>query len=1524
MSEISLRDYLAKLDNLLNANSADEVIQHCRHILQYFPKNVSAYRYLGRALVENGRWEEATSALQRVLSVVPDDFVAHVGLSEAMERTNHPEDAIWHLERAFEQHPADKNILEQLRLLYSQHHGVENAKIPLTAVAVARQALKTQSYVQAADTLRGALLRSAQRVDLRLLLAEVLWEAEFRLEAAELAMDVLEKLPDCLSANRIMAGLWLTEGRPTDAQRYINHLESVDPYLAVELVTGEPVEDNAFRLEELDFRSAAKSAVVAEDNPDWLAGITTPTSGATTRTAEFEALAHDPPADDQWDQWVSAMLQGTPKPVEKPAPSPKREWPEAEQPTLDSGELNPFHVNSTGELDEIDTIFQTGTFGEESGFETEDPMAWLRERGLEIEEDAEVISPAAALLSDTDDEFVMPEPDDPTAWMGRYNLEMSDEPDNLFGDDEPLTSIGSPDLSDADDSLDWLTAAAPTGQPAEDDDSSALLDWSEEPAAEPPPVTNTLDASAESPRPRRGLTAMFNDASFDWNLPTATEDEADDEWSAQFDDKKKASAVTTTNPDWLSGLDDAGFGLDMPDTGTLTWGNEVPQSGGDEMPDNTSGFNADANDNDDAFSWMDDMDGASSSDDQPVSAEVPDWLSELKPADEAGGSSDDSDENDLGWMSSISGSDDDEEASGGIDEEFAWMDETSEEPAATPTDSPDWLAAAAPAAPATSTADDAFDWMNGIDFGDESAKSSEPVPDWLNETEASIDFETPADVHATGLFDNEPAATTADDPSWMSEFGDFAAPANPDADFPNTDAPEAAPDWLSDLEAAAPPTATPAAADVSALDDDTSWMSDFGDLRQEVEAEFTPPVPVAETSPNWLSEFEAETGAEPTDESADDFGLDFEDAVATEETPDWLSEIKPKTAPVADDLSWMDAMAEASARPSEAAPAAESTPDWLSELEPEATADDEDEFPVADAVLTDTPDWLSALEPQAEPEADEEFALDAEAEAVADTPDWLSALEPQAEVEPEADEEFALDPEVEAIADTPDWLSALEPQAEPEADEEFALDAEAEAETPDWLSEFAPVAETPAETVSAPTSAADDLSWMDAFSDDPVEEEAQAEPAAETSPDWLSELEPEAPAVTEVTVTETPDWLSELAPESEPAVESAVTAQDADWLGELSLEAEAPAEPAAEAAPDWLSELEPETEAAPAQAEVDTPDWLTETEPETWPTPQAEPVAEAEADWLTDLGLEPAAEAEVELEAEAEAVAADGTPDWLSALDPGADSELEAELDAQPADEADVDWLPELNTPATTEFDAFNMPLSEVDAMSAPTSTPNAEIDWISELEPEIATEDEDAAVPASAEELASLFDAEPEAEALPDAPETAFMADESAFDADILPYTPDDAVIAATPEEEFAAAALPAEDVIPVLDAEAVPSAVTEPDVITEHSDAEADNTPDWLNAMVPGLDVDYAPTETVEEETHEVEEASPREFAWLNNMVDEELAEAASSFTFSKTPAWLDRLIPPAQPAAPQPDEDFPDWVSDDDEADLPEWLR
>src|SRR5262245_9331155 len=121
MPEISLKEYLGKLNTLLSSSAADEVIHHCRHILQYYPKNVMAYRYLGRALVLNGRWEEGRDALRRVLSVIPDDYVAHLGLSEANERLSHPDEAIWHLERALEQRPNDKELIDALRGLYRRY-----------------------------------------------------------------------------------------------------------------------------------------------------------------------------------------------------------------------------------------------------------------------------------------------------------------------------------------------------------------------------------------------------------------------------------------------------------------------------------------------------------------------------------------------------------------------------------------------------------------------------------------------------------------------------------------------------------------------------------------------------------------------------------------------------------------------------------------------------------------------------------------------------------------------------------------------------------------------------------------------------------------------------------------------------------------------------------------------------------------------------------------------------------------------------------------------------------------------------------------------------------------------------------------------------------------------------------------------------------------------------------------------------------------------------------------------------------
>ena len=125
MSDIGLRDYLAKLDALFDSGDANQVIHHCRQILQYYPKNVEAYRILGRALLETQSFAEAGEVFRRVLSVFPDDLTAHIGLSEVALQDKRPDDAIWHMERAFEVQSSNAAIQAELQRLYGRRDGME-------------------------------------------------------------------------------------------------------------------------------------------------------------------------------------------------------------------------------------------------------------------------------------------------------------------------------------------------------------------------------------------------------------------------------------------------------------------------------------------------------------------------------------------------------------------------------------------------------------------------------------------------------------------------------------------------------------------------------------------------------------------------------------------------------------------------------------------------------------------------------------------------------------------------------------------------------------------------------------------------------------------------------------------------------------------------------------------------------------------------------------------------------------------------------------------------------------------------------------------------------------------------------------------------------------------------------------------------------------------------------------------------------------------------------------------------------
>ncbi len=288
MSDLSLRQYLKKVESLLEEGHLEEGKAHARHILSYYPKNRNAYLLLGRILIAQRHWEEAAEVLRRLLGADPLNATAHQLLSQAYAQMFQLDNALFHLERAFDQTPNDRQIIAGLRELYSRSRGQKVEKVQLTAGAVAGQYLSNNLPEQAIDILKKASQRFPERIDLKLMLALAYQAAEMHIEAAEAAVDVLKNLPFALQANRIVAEFWLAQQRPSDARLNIARIEEVDPYYAQQIVTG-TVDENRYMLPELDYKRLTERELAASD-PDW---IRTLSRGGAAATSSADAFGDD-------------------------------------------------------------------------------------------------------------------------------------------------------------------------------------------------------------------------------------------------------------------------------------------------------------------------------------------------------------------------------------------------------------------------------------------------------------------------------------------------------------------------------------------------------------------------------------------------------------------------------------------------------------------------------------------------------------------------------------------------------------------------------------------------------------------------------------------------------------------------------------------------------------------------------------------------------------------------------------------------------------------------------------------------------------------------------------------------------------------------------------------------------------------------------------------------------------------------------------------------------------------------------
>ena len=338
MSDVALRDYITEIDGMIEHSAYDTAIAHCRHILTQYPRYLEVYRTLGKAVLEKEDDEAALDIFQRVLSVDPEDFVARVGLSIIYDRRNDLDKAIWHMERAFDLMPSNEVIQSELKRLYGRRDGTEPERISLTRGALARMYAQGGLYPEAIADLHSLLQEQADRIDLQVLLAEILWRDEQPVEAAEWAQKVIAQLPYCLKANLVLGDVWQSNGQNEEGVASLKRAQAVDPdnvraahlfgptsLLPYRTTTVSRMDQPSYG----DMLTDASPRVEAEEVPDWLKGladmgtpqIESPESLSAPRLPTGLHMPNTGPLQAEIPEWLQGLAPTAEPGVEAAAPA---------------------------------------------------------------------------------------------------------------------------------------------------------------------------------------------------------------------------------------------------------------------------------------------------------------------------------------------------------------------------------------------------------------------------------------------------------------------------------------------------------------------------------------------------------------------------------------------------------------------------------------------------------------------------------------------------------------------------------------------------------------------------------------------------------------------------------------------------------------------------------------------------------------------------------------------------------------------------------------------------------------------------------------------------------------------------------------------------------------------------------------------------------------------------------------------------------------------------------------------------
>lgn len=1141
MAKVFLRAYNREIETMVDRGQLDEAIAHCHHILKTFPKHVETYRLLGKAYLEAKRYGDAVDVFSRVLASVPNDFVSHVGLSIIRDEENKLDDAIWHMERAFETQPSNSAIQSELQRLYGRRDGVAPPRIRMTRGALAHMYVQGELYPQAISEIKSVLKEDPGRNDMQALLARAHFKSGAKNDAVDAALALLQRLPYALDGNRVLVEV-LSADRNENAQSYRQRVVELDPYaaqVAGSVFQSNEVADAAVSLERLDWNGqpvgmgtgadwresqgiGLESGRSRDEQPDWLKGsagaVTPPPLSQPSSPFDFETPATPAqPADDipdfmkaagwgqstgTFDESKSMFADEDPATGAEPlAQGDLPDWvkamkpPEPEAATPAEDEELPDWINQIG----------TGALGASTA-----QPEWMGQS-----EESQETFPAPA--------------DDQPDWLKGFGETQEsaqpaqDQPDWVQGFGSASDLAPEPAQTDTPDWLKGLGSEPDvTPQPAETETPDWLKGLSSEPDARPEPAaTETADWLKGLGSETEATPQAAESDSLDWLTGVGSEPEtpavpSDDDWMKQLASTPEEPTTVSKDFDFLN---------ELPEE-TVT---QVPQ---DVLSpaSNVDDLGKSEQERDDSFAWLENLaakqgatEGLLTTPEERLEQE-PEWVRQAKGltgepsvsqppvnAEELGKSEQERDDS-FAWLENLAAK---QGATEGLltkpeermEQEPEWVRQakglTGEPPAAQPPVSAEELGKS------EQERDDSFAWLENLAAKQGATEGlltkpeerMEQEPEWVRQAKG-LASETPVSespVNAGELGSSEPERD--DSFAWLENLsanqGGTEAPLTEPEDRLQEE-----PEWVDETKFAAPeaPLSQPPA-NVDELgkseqerDDSFAWLENLAAKQGATEGLLTKPEERMEQEPEWVRQAKDSAAQQPVQPSAQEEPV-IEQPASTDDTAAWLKgleeeEQKPEPESAADETAiWLKGLAEEE-KQSEPVSAADETAVWLKGLE------EEEKKPQTEPAADEIEIWLKGLEgEEKQPEP---------ASAADETAIWFKSLE-QEEITPAAEP---------VDADMPAWIKDIEPDQPPAAEPTVPVQkAEPEAaevpaeepEVPSWLRDFEK------EEKSASQANVDDLpAWLRDETGEVVAEPVKIEPTRPT--DWKP-AEPKEPEI---------------------------------------------------------------------------------------------------------------------------------------------------------------------------------------------------------------------------------------------------------------------------------------------------------------------------------------------------------------------------------------------------------------------------